>query len=785
MSWSFLPARRLLLTAGPRAGKTRLLRQWIAESPSETLYLRLTPEDRDPEFLAYRLLGARPAAYARFVADPRPAWGERLVAALGLMPDLALFLDDAHAIEESPLVSGLVELAEHLPMSCALVVASRHRLPSLESALEAVWSSDHPAWDERPTFSDLVELPLHLLAKTFSLALVGEASPSPEGQELIRRNVAEQAAERHVLRKPWRQVLAEIQPHEVTPSVWEVVEHDLLTFWDQHRWTIRGEGMLEKIARLPASSRALRPTLLEIEGQAYFDAFDYEAAYARFEQALALRPASQHDQQRLALQRLEARFRLDGVPPEEELACIAPALADPSSLLRARALLNQGRWLAIQGKHPEAAQCWEDVAQLGAQPDRTLAMLGIRAEANLHAWATLRDDLTVARRHRRRIHVLSRRWGFERSTSQALLTRTREEILDESRPSTFELQWDPSVPLPPGMRAYMLDYLGHRARYLGEGGLALRCFDHLERLASTHALSYEVQLARLGRMMVHTQSGELARARAEYEAMDLSEAPMSWGDAAHVYWVRCLLELGEYDEAAREIPAASSPFMRVHWEFLRRWLDHLQGQGSLEAIRALVDSPEGRFLRRIEARALRDLGLATLPPIFKLRVFGAFEIERLGAPAPAWPRRRSLALLAMLGLQPDGLETDKITEQIFWDWLPSNPRDSLHGLSYAARKALRSIGGEHLIESSRGRQRLVGEEFAYNELKEFETFFRQGMKHQEVGDRDLAAYWFTIALHHVSGDPCENLPELEPRLLESLRDRIQQARLGAGFPLRG
>lgn len=783
MSLTMLPARRVMLTAGPHAGKTRLLRQWMAESPTETLYLSLTPEDRDPEFFAYRLLREQPKAYERFVADPRAAWGDRLAAALEVLPVLSIFLDDAHAIEDSPLVAGLVVLAAHLSPSCTLVVASRHRIPALEPALEAVWGAEHPAWDERPAFADLVGLPLQLLAKAFSLALVGEAPPSPEGLELIRRNVAEQVSDRHLLRRPWRQAMMAFPSQALAPSVWEVVEQDLRTFWDLNRWTSRGEAMLAMLAGIPASIRALRPTLLEIEGQAYFDAFDYESAYASFERALALRPAARHDQLNLALQRLEARFRLDEAPDAAELACIPSALADPAPLLRARALLNQGRWHAIQGADAEAALCWADVAGMGAKPDRGLAMLGIRAEANLHARATLRDDLTAARRHRRRILVLSRRWGFERSIPHVLLARCREENLDESRPPISQVRWDPSVPFPPGMRVYTLEYLGQRARYLGEHGLALRFFDHQERLAATHALSYEVQLARLGRMMVHAQSGELLRARAEYEALEFSSAPMSWTDAARLYWAHCLLELGAYDEADRQIPTTSSATVR--WQFLRRWCDHLQGKGSLEAIRALVETPEGRFLKRVEARALEALGLATLPPIFKLRVFGAFEVVRLGAPDPAWPRRRSLALLAMLGLQPGGLETRELSERIFWDWLPSDPRGSLHVLSHAARKALRAIEGEHLIETSRGRQRLVGEAFAYNELGEFEHFFQQGMRDEEKGDRDLAAFWYTIALHHVSGDPCENLPELEPRLREALRARLQRARLGAGFPLRG
>ncbi|HEY9855718.1 MAG TPA: hypothetical protein V6D05_08285, partial [Stenomitos sp.] len=422
--------------------------------------------------------------------------------------------------------------------------------------------------------------------------------------------------------------------------------------------------------------------------------------------------------------------------------------------------------------------CWEEAARAGAEPDRVLAMLAVRAEANLHGWATLHDDLTAARRHRRRFLTLSHRWGFERCLPQALLMRCREEVTDESHPPRCAFRWDPTLPFPPGMRAYFLDFLGHRARYLGETGLALRCFDHQEQLAATHSLSYEVQLARLGRMLVHAQAGELSRARAEYAALAFSSAPLAWLGAVQLMWVGCLLELGAADEAARELPAEPPPYGRLRWEFLRRWTDLQRGKGSLDEIRALIDSPEGRILRRVEARALHGLGLVAMPPIFKLHVFGSFDVVRLGTPSPVWPRRRSQALLAMLALQPDDQDAADLPERLFWDWLPSDPRASLHAASAAARKALRAIGGEHLLETRRWRHRLVTEAFDFNELGEFETFFQQGARQEAAGDRELAAFWYAIALHYVSGEPCENLPELEPHLREALRDKIQRARAG-------
>ena len=777
MSLPSLPSRRLLLMAGPRAGKTRLLRHWAAESPSDARYLRLTPEDREPEFLAYRLLRELPPP-SEEPADAE-AWGQRVASALNQVPGLCLFLDDVHVLEGAPSLPGLVEAVGLLSPACGLVLASRHAMPALDSVWEAVWGPENPIWNEHPLVSDLLDLPAPLLAKAIALMVVGEASASAEGRELVRRGVAQQQGESHVLRESWSDAARMALLLDLPSETWQVVERDLKDFWEQHRWTRQGEVLLAKLPLIPEEVRRSRPLLLEIEGQVCLDVSDYETAYACFEQALAVAPDEKELRLRLGLQRLDACFRLDRPVTDTESECLPEALAADSAFLRGYALLLHGRGHACQGDHLTAEACWTEAARSLSETTRDLAMIQVWAEYNLLTSFTLRDEIAAARRCYRRIFTRSCRWGLDRGLSQALLGRCVVTLLDESHPPAFVFRRIPDVPLPLGIRAYYLFYLGNRARHLGEPGLALRCLDHMERLAAAHhGMAYEIQLARAARMLVHAQQGELERVRCEYHSIDVP-AFYSGADVARLYWVHCLLQLGACDEASREMLADPPAYLRVRWDFLRLWLAYLQRKSDLEPIRALIDSPEGRFLRRAEGRILQSLGVLESPVIFKLRAFGSFELTRLGAPSPTWPRHRALVALSLLASHPEGLQTEELAERLFWDWLPSDPRDSLHSLLTSARKALRTIGGEHLLVTDRGRLHLATEAIAFNELTEFDAFFRQGQRHAEAGERDLAAFWFTIALHYVEGEPFEDLPELDPRFREAIRERILVARQGA------
>ncbi|MNR88792.1 hypothetical protein D3C72_197430 [compost metagenome] len=775
MSLPSLPSRRLLLMAGPRAGKTRLLRYWAAETPSDSRYLRLTPEDREPDFLAYRLLRELPPE----APAEGETWGPRVASALNRVPDLCLFLDDAHVLEGAPSLPGLVEALSLLTPTIGLVLASRHALPVLDPGWEKVWGPEHPIWNAHPLVSDLLDLPAPLLAKAIALMVVGETPGSTEGEELVRRGVAQQKGESQTLRESWSDAARRALLLDLPPETWEVVERDLKDCWGRCRWTRQGEALLAKLPLIPEEVRRSRPLFLEIEGQVSLDVSDYETAYACFDQALAVASEDKELRLRLALQRLDACFRLDRPATDAESECLPEALAMDSAYLRGYALLLRGRYLACQGDHLAAEACWAEAARSLPETTRDQAMIQVWAEYNLLTSFTLRDEIGPARRCYRRIFTRSSRWGLERGLSQALLGRCVVTLLDETRPPAFVFRRIPDVPLPLGIRAYYLFYLGNRARHLGEPGLALRCLDHMERLAAAHhGMAYEIQLARAARMLVHAQHGELERARAEYGSID-RPAFYSGADVTHLYWVHSLLQLGAYEEASREMLADPPAYLRVRWDFLRLWLAYLQQESGLEPIRALIDSPEGRFLRRAEGRILQNLGVLEPPPVFKLRAFGSFELTRLGAPKPTWPRHRALVALSLLASHPEGLQTEELAERLFWDWLPSDPRDSLHSLLTSARKALRTIGGEHLLVTDRGRLHLATEAIAFNELTEFEAFFRQGQRHAEAGERDLAAFWFTIALHYVEGEPFENLPELDPRFREALRERILLARQGA------
>ncbi len=131
--------RALTLISAPAGfGKTTLLAQWAAESGLPVAWLSLEAEDNDPtRFLAYLIaalqtldsqIGTTALALLR---TPQPPSPENVLAALtnDLMKrcggDVALVLDDYHAITADPIHRGMTFLLEHLPPQLHLILATR------------------------------------------------------------------------------------------------------------------------------------------------------------------------------------------------------------------------------------------------------------------------------------------------------------------------------------------------------------------------------------------------------------------------------------------------------------------------------------------------------------------------------------------------------------------------------------------------------------------------------------------------------------------------------------
>lgn len=127
-----------LISASAGFGKTTLLAQWLQESSMPTAWLSLESEDNDPTcFLSYLIaalqtLDAQVGVTAlALLHTPYPPSPESVLAILinDLMDrgggDVALVLDDYHAITSTPIQQGMAFLLEHLPPCLHLILASR------------------------------------------------------------------------------------------------------------------------------------------------------------------------------------------------------------------------------------------------------------------------------------------------------------------------------------------------------------------------------------------------------------------------------------------------------------------------------------------------------------------------------------------------------------------------------------------------------------------------------------------------------------------------------------
>jgi len=248
----------LLLSAGPGAGKTALLRRWQAEWGAAARYFKVTPATGLGLPLREGLLGLYPEARAAFEAlserFPRLSWGAVLGFALEeALPDAILLLDDLHLAEDSADWEGLMALCRHFPARGRLALASRHRIPFLGREGTRCWDTDHADWSERPALQDLRRLPDPLVAKILALHLLDALPVSPESFELLRRNMAQPAHEgAHALRAAWRPIAEEALSSSERSEVWRLLAEELCGHYRHHVRTPNEERILAACQRLPA-----------------------------------------------------------------------------------------------------------------------------------------------------------------------------------------------------------------------------------------------------------------------------------------------------------------------------------------------------------------------------------------------------------------------------------------------------------------------------------------------------------------------------------------------------
>ncbi|MBO9541773.1 hypothetical protein J7643_14380 [bacterium] len=771
------PGQMLLLSAGPGAGKTRLLRRWERALVLPTLYLRLTPEDRDPAVLRHRLLRGLsrclPESSLGLCADL--PLGTTLASAL---PPLALLLDDFHFLAGSQAEGQMAAFLLGLPQGATVVLASRHRFDDSLALAAEDGARDDLLDPERPGPEDLATLPDRLRAWALALGLVGEASSSPEVLELVRRNVAvETAPDRFALRPAWGVLAREVRVAFADAATWDAVVALIEAFKARHRWTDRHGEIASLVAQVPAIVRAERPELLAIEAQQWYEEGAHAEALACFERALDLNPAALE----LVGWRIAVLAACDRATAwevwREHRHALAAEMPTWALALEAQLQWYEGDFAAVE----------TTLRRLLEQPidgDRFRARQHLMAMYSLCELSATQFDTKVDQAYLQRMADLCARWNLTERLPWVIVARQNAALQDLTRVQPPELLAEVSNAVCAGaLRTWVLRYLYNLAwqtQVLHEPELALKLFQLCERL------SLNVQLG-LGHMTLTIRwaqiepladLGRMWEAKARHDDY-LRHFPTGLQhDVAVLQWAKICLSRRDLDGAGRALAAcapAAAKLRRRHHLYQEALRAYEGDVGALERMGVWLDSPEGESVRGGEVRLLQRLGLVSGPALFRLSAFGALQLARAGQSTQGWSRRKAMHLLAYLVLHPAGLPAAELAEKLFESDGETTPLQALHQAAHALRQTLKGIGGDGLIDASSGIFRLDWERIAFCDLREFDAFYQRARSLEGDGHRAMAAVFYQVALCFARGELFENLPEDFAEHRAAYRRRVRYA----------
>lgn len=779
-------ASTLFLSAGPRAGKTRLLLRWSRECDSPSQYFSLTPEDADPPFFLRRFLKEWPEIQGRFEAlraKTQVSWGGVLgVAIAETQPDFCLLLDDLYLAEGTPLMPELLALFRQFPPAGTLIVASRHQLPEVKRNPLATWDADHPLWEEHPEVAELTSLPRSLLVKALVLRMVGEAAYSPDGWELVRRNIACSVNGVHQLRPCWQEAASLALSFQSIEGVWDGLADELRGFIQRHVGTEKEEDLPTILDRIPVEMRRRHPFFLLLDGQLLSETGKHEEARTYFLEAIthAQDPGLRLD---LKIRLLAIATRLTD---SEGIATLLPQLLAEESvaspLQRAGIIYEQGILHWTRGEMPDAIAAMKRVLTIPASGERQVLFRHFWA---LYSLCTMHMDLTrpaEALDYAERMVALALDQRIHRDLIEAIAARLTCRFFDEAVPVPHCLLVDiPNEGLklatPAGLHRYLLNF-GIRAFFIKDYPLALRYFRILLAHAQANHFERWAQITKYWQMKVHSQLGEVEKVKEIYQELDMSE-PRSLFAIQYV-WAHHLIEAGHLQEAEELLQALLPMFPegtdRARILLYQYWIRFLRGDALVHGrIKELLESPEGSPLWDSEARLMEQLGLRKLPATFHLHAFGNLSFSQAGAPPARWPRRKALSLLALLALHPEGISADVLVDKLYENSETADPFGALHTLAYKLRQVLRTVGAEHLLASSPGMYRLRWQEVGFCDLHEFDALFQKAQSLAAEGLTALAALFYEMALALVQGPLFEDLPGEFEEERQTYRRRVRHA----------
>ncbi|HEY9899490.1 MAG TPA: hypothetical protein V6D00_09940 [Pantanalinema sp.] len=763
----------ILLSAGPRAGKTTLLRRWRDGATGPAQYLKITAEDRVSGFLVRRFLSAWPEIGARYrglrEALPETTWGGLLGLAIAeTHPDFSLFLDDFHLAEAMPDAADWTALIRHFPEGGTLVVASRHLLPEFgRPSCERV-GADDPRWHEAPDRSDLMSLPPGTCNRLLALHAIGEGTPCVEDDELVRRNLAVREESGMVrLREAWRPIAREALAFcDVAPEVWRSLEGELRAFRLRHCGSRHEENLPDILERIPSAVRRERSALMALEGLLCQRAHRFEQARACHQRALALAETLEERQEAL-LGLMDAAARLRD---EEAFAALHATLrreAPPDDhALEARMLYSLGRFHWFGGCANEAAEAMKAILTCPTEGNRQTIHAHAQALAHLAIHQLEFQHVARAPGYAERYIHLCEAYGFDRNLLHAYGLPLLDMMLDEANPPS--LGKIVAMPLkafqtaqPDALCSYLLMF-GIRSLSTGRYHAAKRNFELVLTFADSRRRDEAPLVARYWLMLAHGALKETDRVRDHYEALCAARGRTHFMENVQLAWIRSRIGALELDEAARLLATFpwTIPDNQRRAALYRHWIAHRRGlPDAAEAALAVVQSEGGAFLWHNEAHLLQELGLRATSPLFHLSTFGETTFGRAGAGDLRWPRKKALSLLAHLALAPDGIEQPDLIERLYEGSSTYDPASALNKLTYDLRKVLGSVEADTLLSINRRTYRLDWDRVAHCDLHAFDALGAKGAALEASDLHELAGIFYWMALQEAPGALFEDLDD--------------------------
>ncbi|MBO9539014.1 hypothetical protein J7643_00295 [bacterium] len=785
------PGGTILLSAGPRAGKSALLGRWQQESTQPTLLLTLSVEDRVPEFLRHRLLLAWPEVREPYEALTRsglsPSWGARLAIALAeATPTTCLLVDDLHLLEDSEALPELLALLRHFPRTGALAVASRHRLPSLQRPGCHSLEADAPHWHEAPHPDDLITLPDPLRAEALALTLTETAPPSPEGLELVRRNLAHLTPDDTVqLRRPWLSPAHVLIQQSQPDGLWPQVERRLSAHATRLLRTARKPSLADLLQRIPTAVRAAQPYLLQLEGDTHCATGQYLQALGCYRQALALREAAKGPTADLLIRLAKVATATEDLDALQVLLARLEALPALEPTQHAQTLHLKGLSHWFEGRQDQAEERWREILGVPAAGERAVYYEQFRALRNLQSLSVNQYRQADALRYADQMLRLATTHGFQVDLLRAHQAKFDALALDENAPPRFEqlvsLPLDAFIGLSTeNFLCYLLGLSGNAYQHQDHALAARLCRYHLGH-AQAHDNLEHMHAAYLGLMNALSRIGRFEEAAATRDELLRLQPVAKYAGSLARQWALALHRQGRDAEAVEHLQRhLNTPLSEHDTTFGRLVLLGIEAKAgdanAPAAIDALLATPHGQRLRKSESLVLEELGLAEPRPVLRIRGFGDLGAYRGAAQAARWPRKKALALLAHLVLHPEGCSSESLAE-----WLFNDPEalEPLHTTVYGMRQSLKAIGLGDILESTRGLYRLKQDQVAFCDLYAFEALYENARALEALGQKGMAVVFDELALQVGNAPLFDNLPDDFEAARERHQERLRVSRSAA------